>query len=84
MNNYPYQPYRPYSRVPNTSTHNVNLAQYMDVLQKSRTNYSNRTLDLQPTQPYPKNLSNISTELEKKNQVPSPLIVSTKSMIIQQ
>lgn len=44
--NYPYQPYRPYSRVPNTSVHNPNIISYVDsVLSKSRNNYTSVQLD---------------------------------------
>ncbi|CAD8045399.1 unnamed protein product [Paramecium sonneborni] len=82
MNN-PYQPYRPYSRLPNTSIHNPNIMNYVDsVLSKSRNNYASVQLDSQPRyQPYQTNLNKTDTDLKNKSN--SPIILSQKSMVIQ-
>ncbi|CAD8087783.1 unnamed protein product [Paramecium primaurelia] len=81
--NYPYQPYRPYSRVPNTSVHNPNIISYVDsVLSKSRNNYTSVQLDSQPKyQTYQTNT--IKTDTDLKIATNSPLILTQKSMVIQ-
>ncbi|CAK82785.1 unnamed protein product (macronuclear) [Paramecium tetraurelia] len=81
--NYPYQPYRPYQRVPNTSVHNPNIMSYVDsVLSKSRNNYASVQLDPQPKyQTYQTNTIKSNTDL--KITTNSPLILSQKSMVIQ-
>ncbi|CAD8083211.1 unnamed protein product [Paramecium primaurelia] len=77
--NYPYQPYRPYSRVPNTSVHNPNIISYVDsVLSKSRNNYTSVQLDSQPKyQTYQTNT--IKTDTDLKIATNSPLILTQKS-----
>ncbi|CAD8125590.1 unnamed protein product [Paramecium sonneborni] len=82
MNN-PYQPYRPYSRLSNTSVHNPNIKTYVDsVLTKSRNNYASVQSDSQPRyESYQAN--SIKTDIDIKNKNNSPLILSQKSMVIQ-
>ncbi|CAD8169723.1 unnamed protein product [Paramecium pentaurelia] len=81
--NYPYQPYRPYSRLPNSSMHNSNIMSYVDsVLSKSRNNYA--SVQLEPQNKYQTQQTNsIKTDTDLKNIGNSPLILPQKSMVIQ-
>ncbi|CAD8164502.1 unnamed protein product [Paramecium octaurelia] len=81
--NYPYQPYRTYTRLPNSSVHNPNIMSYVDsVLSKSRTNYASVQQDQQPKyQTYQTN--SIKTDTDLKSIGNSPLILPQKSLVIQ-